>query len=164
MFQDKNDYGEVWRESYEDENLIENVNKMWADVEPLYKELHTYVRRKLKKIYGNKMNDDDELIEAHLLGNMWAQSWVNLYERIKPFQEGSSIDISEGFRKNNYTIKKMFDDSNKFFTDLGLPDNQMSYNPPSIIEKPENVTITCHARYDKFVLAFLAILIGFFSS
>jgi peptidyl-dipeptidase A len=91
------------------------------------------------------MNDDDELIEAHLLGNMWAQSWVNLYERIKPFEEGSSIDISQGFVKNDYTIRKMFEDSNKFFTDLGLPDNEMSYNPPAVIEKP-NITITCHAR------------------
>lgn len=124
---------------------------MWADVEPLYNELHTYVRNKLKKIYGNKMNDDDGLIEAHLLGNMWAQSWVNLYEKIKPFEEASSIDISEGFKKNNYTIYKMFEDSNDFFTGLGLPDNTMSYNEPSIIEKPDKVTITCHARYIFFL-------------
>lgn len=121
---------------------------MWADVEPLYKELHTYVRRKLKAVYKDKMNDEDGLIEAHLLGNMWAQNWVNLYEKVKPFKEGSSIDISEGFKKNNYTIRKMFEDSNDFFTNLGLPDNTMSYEYPSVIEKPKNKTITCHARYD----------------
>ena len=124
---------------------------MWADVEPLYKELHTYVRRKLKSVYKDKMNDDDGLIEAHLLGNMWAQSWVNLYEKIKPFKDGSSIDISEGFKKNNYTVRKMFDDSNDFFTNLGLPDNQMSYGETAVIEKPPNKTITCHARYDIYL-------------
>ncbi|KAL7025993.1 hypothetical protein ACKWTF_013731 [Chironomus riparius] len=141
----KEDFGEIWREAYDDDNLIANVNKMWADVEPLYNELHTYVRRKLKSVYGAKMNDDDGLIEAHLLGNMWAQSWVNLYEKIKPFKEGSSIDISEGFKKNNYTVRKMFDDSNDFFTNLGLPDNKMSYGDTAVIEKPLNKTITCHA-------------------
>jgi len=125
---------------------------MWADVEPLYTELHTYVRRKLKILYEGKMNDEDGLIEAHLLGNMWAQSWVNLYEKLRPFKEGSSIDISEGFKKNGYTVRKMFEDSNEFFINLGLPDNQMSYEPPSVIEKPLNKTITCHARYDIFTL------------
>lgn len=34
-------------------------------------ELHTFVRRKLKKIYGDKMDDSDDLIPAHVLGNMW---------------------------------------------------------------------------------------------
>lgn len=136
---------------------------MWADVEPLYNELHTYVRRKLKAVYGAQMNDEDGLIEAHLLGNMWAQSWVNLYEKVKPFKEGSSIDISEGFKKNNYTVRKMFEDSNDFFTNLGLPDNQMSYEFPSVIEKPPNKTITCHARYDIFIMTSTIFTTCFFS-
>ena len=61
----------MWRESYEDENFVENVDKMWSQVEPLYNELHTYVRRKLQKMYGNNMDKKEDLIPAHLLGNMW---------------------------------------------------------------------------------------------
>lgn len=118
---------------------------MWKEVEPLYDELHTYVRRKLKKIYGSKMDDSNDMIPAHLLGNMWAQSWVNLYERLKPYADGSPIDITENLVKKNKTIKQMFELSDKFFTDLGLPANQMSYTGDSIIEKPEDRVITCHA-------------------
>lgn len=94
------DYGAMWRESYEDENFIENIDKMWSEVEPLYNELHTYVRRKLNKIYGDKMDPESNLIPAHLLGNMWAQSWINLYDRTKPFEDGSSIDITETLKVN----------------------------------------------------------------
>jgi peptidyl-dipeptidase A len=71
IFADKKDYGEMWRESYEDDNFVANVDKMWSQVEPLYKELHTYVRRKLQKMYSKDMDKDSKLIPAHLLGNMW---------------------------------------------------------------------------------------------
>lgn len=138
----------MWRESYEDDKFIENIERMWVEVEPLYNELHTYVRNKLKKIYGDKMDDSDDMIPAHLLGNMWAQSWTNLYERVKPFEGGSSIDITENLEKKNITVLQMFEMSDKFFTDLGLPVNDMSYDVSrgAVIEKPTNRTITCHAR------------------
>jgi hypothetical protein len=68
---DKKDYGEMWRESYEDDDFVANVDKMWSQVEPLYKELHTYVRRKLQNMYSKDMDKDSKLIPAHLLGNMW---------------------------------------------------------------------------------------------
>jgi peptidyl-dipeptidase A len=138
----------MWRESYEDKNLIENVDRMWSEVEPLYNELHTYVRRQLKKIYGDKMDDKDGMIPAHLLGNMWAQSWINLYEDIKPFKDGSSIDITENLKKKNVTVLEMFEISDKFYKDLGLPGNEMSYNETigAIINKPTDRVITCHAR------------------
>lgn len=89
------------------------------------------------------MNEDDELIPAHVLGNMWAQSWVNLYDRIKPFENGSLIDITEKL-KNETTVLEMFQMSDEFFKDLGLESNEMSYTDKAVIEKPEQ-TITCHA-------------------
>lgn len=122
-----------------------NVDKMWAQVEPLYNELHTYVRRKLQKIYDMEMDADDELIPAHVLGNMWAQSWTNLYERIKPFPDGSLIDVTNKINET-MTVQDMFVRSDEFFKDLGLEPNDMSYNTTlgAVIEKPPQ-TITCHA-------------------
>lgn len=121
---------------------------MWQKVEPLYTELHKYVGRKLKEIYGDKLDISDGLIPAHVFGNMWAQSWVNLYDKIKPYSGGSTIDITKSMKDKNMTVEQMFEMSNKFFMDLGLPNNSMSYQePPAIINKPEDRTITCHARY-----------------
>lgn len=67
-FLDKKDNGEMWRESYEDDNFVANVDKMWSQVEPLYDELHKYVKRKLAGIYSKDMSDSDEMIPAHVLG------------------------------------------------------------------------------------------------
>lgn len=87
------DTGEMWRFDYEDPDLKNNMFKLWEQVKPLYDDLHTYVRHSLIDIYGTNMDWEDDLIPAHLLGNMWAQTWVNLFESIKPFA-ANSIDVT----------------------------------------------------------------------
>jgi peptidyl-dipeptidase A len=89
------DNGAMWRASYEDDDLINNIQAMWEEVEDLYNQLHIYVNKKLKLIYGDKMDQDSDLIPAHLLGNMWGQSWTNLYDRVKPFDNGTLIDVTQ---------------------------------------------------------------------
>lgn len=64
-----NDYGRMWQAPYEDPNLVENLKKIWKQVEPLYDEIHTYTKFKLSEIYGaDKVNVSDPLIPAQLLG------------------------------------------------------------------------------------------------
>lgn len=87
------DAGDMWRSDYEDDNFVVKMDNLWKKIEPLYTELHTYVHRKLRKLY-RELDASDVLIPAHILGNMWAQSWVNLYERIKPFEHASDIDVT----------------------------------------------------------------------
>lgn len=87
------DNGEMWRSTYEDPDFLQNIKEMWIDIEPLYDALHEYTRNKLLEIYGDEMDKSDPLIPAHLLGNMWGQSWTGLYDRIKPFN-GTDMDIT----------------------------------------------------------------------
>lgn len=94
------EYGELWRFAYEDPHFVENIKNIWKNVEPLYDQLHEYTRHKLLDLYGDEMDENDPLIPAHLLGNMWAQSWVNLYERIKPFKNSSNVDITKNLVVN----------------------------------------------------------------
>lgn len=46
------DYGELWRSRYDDSDLRGTLDRLWKEVEPLYNELHTYVRYKLLDRYG----------------------------------------------------------------------------------------------------------------
>lgn len=144
------DYGEMWRFEYEDDDFIENMKKLWKRIEPLYDELHKYTRLQLLKIYGNKMNASDPLIPAHLLGNMWAQTWHDLYDRIKPFKNVVDLDVTEALKKKNFNPLRMFQESDRFYKSLGLEPMEMSYNPPSIIEKPKDRVIVCHASAEDF--------------
>ena len=78
------DYGEYVRSWYEvGDQLGPIAEKLWMDLKPFYEELHAYVRFKLTKKYPEVT--DGEPIPAHLLGNMWAQSWVNIYSEVAPF-------------------------------------------------------------------------------
>lgn len=140
------DNGEMWRFEYEDDAFQENMLQLWSEVEPLYDAMHTFVRHRLIDTYGvDRLNVDDNLIPAHLLGNMWAQSWVNLFERIKPFPNASDIDVTESMREQ-FTVLQMFEESDRFYQDLGLKSNEMSYTGPKpIIEKPTDRLIICHA-------------------
>lgn len=75
----------MWRNRYEDDKLVEKVDKLWDEVKPLYDELHKYVRNQLLKIYGDKMDKDDEMIPAHLLSNMWVSQSAVVFENGRNF-------------------------------------------------------------------------------
>lgn len=94
---------------------------------------------------GDKIDRNDPNIPAHLLGNMWAQSWGNLYDDIKPFKNASLVDVTAKLKALNYTAKKMFEISDDFYTSLGLPTNVASFTGESIITKPNDRVIQCHA-------------------
>lgn len=76
---------------------------------------------------------------------MWAQSWVNLYDRIKPYENSSDLDITASLKRNNFTALKIFQESDHFYQSLGLEPNTMSYTGFSMIENPKDRLIVCHA-------------------
>ncbi len=60
------------------------LERLWKQVEPLYLELHAYVRKRLIQKYGAVAERPDGMIPADLLGNMWAQEWGNTYDIVAP--------------------------------------------------------------------------------
>ncbi len=80
------DTGELWRAGYDmtPAQFSAEVDRAWTQLEPLYKELHTYVRSRLIAKYGAAAERSDGMIPAELLGNMWAQEWGNIYDVVAP--------------------------------------------------------------------------------
>lgn len=97
------DASEMWQSSYEDSNFGQKMNKLWEELQPLYDQLHKYVVRKLSKIYPEKIQSNDTHLPAHVLGNMWAQSWDHLYEKMKPFT-ASDLDVTTNMKVCDYCI------------------------------------------------------------
>lgn len=56
------------RAPYEDQSFRASVEEIYNQVQPLYKQLFTYVRRKLVQRYGETTVRSDGPIPAHLLG------------------------------------------------------------------------------------------------
>jgi len=68
------DTGAMWRGGYDmpPDAFVQEVDRLWAQVRPLYLKLHAYVRHRLRQQYGNDVVPERGPIPAHLLGNMWA--------------------------------------------------------------------------------------------
>ncbi|EEC18043.1 angiotensin-converting enzyme, putative [Ixodes scapularis] len=123
------------------ENISDVIDTVWEEVAPLYKKLHAFVRMKLKSIYKEKLPTDGT-IPAHLLGNMWAQSWDSLYANLS---SGSPLDVSEELVKQNWTVHKMWKAAEDFFVSMGLPNMTDTFWKKSVMTKPTNRDIMCHA-------------------
>ena len=67
----------MWREKYDmpPDAFAAEMDRLWKQVRPLYLSLHTYTRKKLREKYGAGVVPAEGPIPAHLLGNMWAQTW-----------------------------------------------------------------------------------------
>lgn len=142
-----NNQAEYWMHDYETPTFEDDLFNLWEQVKPLYSQLHKFVSNKLKERYGDKLDISDGLLPAHILGNMWAQSWGNIASLVKPYPNASSPDVSAALQQQNYTVLKLFETSNEFYLSLGLEDSAISYNisAGAVIEKPEDRDILCHA-------------------
>lgn len=117
---------------------------MFADILPFYKELHAYVRFKLGFIYPKRF-DPNGPIPAHILGNTWAQSWQNIFDLVKPYPNTVSIDISAEMKRRNWTVLHMFKTAEEFFVSLGLPRMTPKFWKLSMMKRPKDRHVNCHA-------------------
>ena len=79
------DTGAMWRSKYDmpADEFTKEVDRLWEQVTPLYVSLHAYVRMKLREKYGDVVPASGP-IPAHLLGNIWAQDWSNVFDLVAP--------------------------------------------------------------------------------
>uniref|UniRef100_A0A0B7AMD0 Angiotensin-converting enzyme n=1 Tax=Arion vulgaris TaxID=1028688 RepID=A0A0B7AMD0_9EUPU len=140
------DSGEEWRSAYESDTFVDDVQDLFDQVFPLYEQLHSYVRRKLKAVYGESRFPASGHIPAHILGNMWAQEWGNVVELVKPFENKTSMDVTPEMVKQNYTVDKIFRTAEEFFVSLGFDKMVPSFWTLSMLEKPnDGREVVCHA-------------------
>jgi peptidyl-dipeptidase A len=104
---------------YESNNFVQEMAETYQGLKPLYEQLHAYVRNKLHKKYGSDVVDPEGPLPAHLLGNMWAQTWGNIADTL-PFPDKPSIDVTDEMVKQGWTVKLMYVKADEFFQSLGL--------------------------------------------
>ncbi|XP_061444219.1 angiotensin-converting enzyme [Rhineura floridana] len=140
------DNGAFWRSLYETPTVEADLENIWNQLQPLYLNLHAYVRRALYKKYGASHINLKGPMPAHLLGNMWAQSWANIYELATPFPNATKIDATPAMKHQGWTAKKMFEQSDHFFQSLGLIPMPPEFWGKSMLEKPaDGRDVVCHA-------------------
>jgi len=141
------DTGALWRGGYdmEGEAFIKEADRLWGQVKPLYDQLHCNTRAALNEKYGDDIQPADAPIRADLLGNMWGQSWGNIYEMVAPKGGGEGIDVTALLIEKGYDQKKMVEVGEKFFTSLGFEPLPETFWERSLITKPRDREVVCHA-------------------
>ncbi|HEX8700304.1 MAG TPA: M2 family metallopeptidase [Myxococcaceae bacterium] len=139
--------GNLWKSAYDmpPEAFEQETQRLWTQVKPLYDELHCYVRARLAKKYGEAKVPAGKPIPAHLLGNMWAQEWNNIYPLMEPFPGQANLDVSAALKAQKYDAKKMVQLGEKFFTSMGLKPLPATFWERSQFTQPQDRDVVCHA-------------------
>ena len=141
------DTGAMWRSKYdmEPDAFAAEMERLWLQVKPLYDSLYTYTRRKLSEKYGQEVVAVDKPIPAHLLGNMWAQQWGNIYPLLAPANADRGYDLTQILKARKTDEKQMVRYGESFFTSVGFEPLPPTFWERSLFAKPTDRDVVCHA-------------------
>ncbi|MBX5460211.1 MAG: M2 family metallopeptidase [Steroidobacteraceae bacterium] len=142
------DLGVMWRARYDmsPEEFDAVAEKLWQQVKPLYDELHCHTRAQLAKKYGEDKVPAGKPIPAHLLGNMWAQQWNNIYDDLlKPYPNASIESANRALKAQKWDAVRMTRSAESFYTSIGFPQLPESFWRLSMLVRPRDREVVCHA-------------------
>lgn len=87
--------------------LMQLMDKVVLETQPLYRQLDLYARRKLAERYGQPV---PERLPAHWLPNRWGQEWPGL---------AGTVDFNGLFKRKE--PKWIVEQAERFYTSLGFP-------------------------------------------
>src|SRR5512143_694652 len=140
------DTGAMWRSKYDmpPDAFAAELDRLWEQVKPLYLSLHAYVRAKLHEQYGDRVPASGP-IPAHLLGNMWAQEWDNIYPLVAPAGADPGYDLTQILKGRNADDRQMVRYGEAFFKSLGFAPLPETFWKRSLFLKPRDRDVVCHA-------------------
>ncbi len=141
------DLAEMWLSNYDmpAAEMEAEVERLWGQVEPLYEQLHCYVRDDLNELYGDEVQSAEGPIRADLLGNMWAQSWASLSDVASVSDAGPAYDLTQLLVDADYDPIRMTETAETFFTSLGMEELPDTFWDRSLIIQPRDRQVACHA-------------------
>ena len=141
------DLGDLWRSGYDmtPADFRAELERLWAQVRPLYEALHCHVRARLGEEFGTAIVPQDAPIRAHLLGNMWSQNWQNIYESVGPARSGPGYDLTRLLERARVDERDMVRYGERFFSSLGFEPLPATFWDRSLFVKPADRDVVCHA-------------------
>jgi peptidyl-dipeptidase A len=140
------DTGAMWRAKYDmsPDEFTKELDRLWDQVRPLYLELHAYVRMKLHQKYGDAVPASGPL-PAHLLGNIWAQDWSNVYPLVAPATADPGFSLDDILKRRKMAAVDMVKTGERFYTSLGFGGLPKTFWVRSLFVRPRDREVVCHA-------------------
>ena len=140
------DTGAMWRSKYDmpPDAFTKELDRLWDQVRPLYLKLHAFVRMKLHEKCGDAVPAAGP-IPAHMLGNIWAQEWTNVYPLVAPPKADPGYSLTDILKKRNMPPVEMVRTGERFYTSLGFPPLPRTFWDRSLFVRPRDREVVCHA-------------------
>jgi peptidyl-dipeptidase A len=142
------DLGAMWRSGYDmpPDEFAAEATRLWEQVKPLYGAMQCYARGRLAAQYGEDKVPAGKPIPAHLLGNMWAQTWNKVYDDIlKPYPKASIESADRELARQNWDAVRMTKSAETFYTSIGFPALPAKFWERSMLVRPRDREVVCHA-------------------
>ncbi|CDW52722.1 Peptidase M2 domain containing protein [Trichuris trichiura] len=130
-----------WEDQYRSDVFLDFSLEKWANESffkllPLYEELHAYVKYQVDK------TSDKLAIAAHLVGDLFAESWQNIY-----LTHGSNLKLNYTAKlKEKFEIQKnMLESCVKYFNEIGFNTDSVCTNDIKcdVLKKEEEICRIC---------------------
>jgi len=140
------DMGAMWRSKYDmpPDAYAKELDRLWEQVKPLFLSLHAYVRWKLRETYGDAVPANGP-IPMHLLGDLWAQTWANVYPLVAPKGADPGTDLTQILQARKVDEKGMVRYGEGFFTSLGFRKLPDTFWQRSLLSRPRDREVVCYA-------------------
>lgn len=141
------DLGDLWRSGYDMEGdaFATEAARLASQVRPLYEALHCHVRAKLTEHYGPEVVAPEGPMPAHVLGNMWAQDWSNIFPLLGVSEAGQQFDLTAELESRGIDELGMTRIAEQFFTSLGFEPLPQTFWERSLFMKPRDRDVVCYA-------------------
>ena len=139
---------DLWFSKYDmpADDFLNETDRVWEEVKPLYDALHCHVRAKLNEHYGDDVVSESGPLPVHLLGNMWGQSWSNIYDLVYTEEsQQNSVNVSKIIEEKRLDEIDMVKYAEDFFLSIGFEPLPDTFWERSLFVKPRDRSVVCHA-------------------
>ena len=143
-----NGLSDLWFSKYDmpAQDFLNDTDRVWEEVKPLYDALHCHVRWKLSEHYGEEIVSKEKPLPVHLLGNMWGQSWSNIYDLVyEENPEAMSVNVTSIIEEKALDEIEMVEYAEDFFISIGFEPLPETFWERSLFVKPRDRSVVCHA-------------------
>lgn len=139
--------GVLWRSGYDmpPEQFAASVERLWRQVEPMYKNLHCYARARLNEKYGDTVQPRTGPIRVDLLGNIYGLTWANVFDLVAPKNASLPYDLTDALKRKGYDEVKLVKTAENFYTSIGFAPLPETFWQRSLLSRPRDREVNCHA-------------------
>jgi peptidyl-dipeptidase A len=139
--------GVLWRSWYDQppDEFARTVERLWLQLAPTYQNLQCFARARLNEKYGDAVQPRSGPIRADLLGDMWAQSWSNVYDLLAPKNAELGYDLTQALMKQGYDAVRLVKTAENFYTSIGFAPLPPTFWTRSLFVRPRDREVDCHA-------------------